>query len=265
MPVLMAEDTTVTTERRGRVYLMGLNRPSKKNAFTTQMLRELAQAYTEYERDDDLWCALLFAHGADFTGGLDLAEVGPVVLRGDPLFPEGSVDPLDLDEPRRTKPVVCAVQGWCLTIGVELLLASDIRLAARGTRLAQMEVCRGIMPFGGATLRLPQIAGWGNAMRYLLTGEQLDADEAHRIGLVQEVVEPARLQERAIELAELVAAQAPLAVRETRRAAQLAVEQGREAALKELMNQARGLMKTIDAQEGMLSFIERRRGQFQGK
>ena len=101
--------------------------------------------------------------------------------------------------------MVCAVQGWCLTIGIELLLACDIRIAATNTRFGQIEVNRGILPFGGATLRFPQIAGWGNAMRWLLTGDVFDADEALRIGLVCEVVAPEALNERGLALAQQVA------------------------------------------------------------
>ena len=103
------------------------------------------------------------AHGDHFTAGLDLAEVGPAVAAGKTLAPDdmaNAVDPLDLFGRRRTKPVVCAVQGICFTIGIELLLACDLAIAAEGTRFAQMEVRRGIMPFGGATLRFPAAARW---------------------------------------------------------------------------------------------------------
>jgi enoyl-CoA hydratase/carnithine racemase len=261
----MVKESRVSTERRGRVWLMGLDRAEKRNAFDLQMLRELSQAYADYEKDRELWCAVLFAEGDHFTAGLDLAEVGPAVASGAPLFPEGGIDPLDLMEPRRTKPVVCAVQGICLTIGVELLLASDIRIATRDARLAQMEVRRGIMAFGGATLRMPQVMGWGNAMRYLLTGDTIPADEALRIGLVQEVVEPGAQLTRALEIAEAVAAQAPLAVQASLRSARVAVEQGREAALASLVSEARALMATDDAREGLMSFIERRAARFSGQ
>jgi len=261
----MSETRRVRIETEGQVCLVGLDRAEKMNAFDLQMLRELSEAYGEFEANPELRCALLYARGDNFTAGLDLAEVGPAVAEGQVLFPEHGIDPLDLAHPRRTKPVVCAVKGYCLTIGVELLLASDIRLAARGTTLAQMEVCRGIMPFGGATLRFPQVAGWGNAMRYLLTGDRFDADEALRIGLVQEVVELETLQDRALEIARKVAAQAPLAVRQTRMASRLAVEKGRSAALVSLMDQARELMHTQDAKEGVLSFLERRKANFKGK
>ena len=258
-------EPTITTEIRDHVFLIGLDRRGKRNAFNLQMLRELAEAYTRYEHEADLWCAVLFAHGEHFTGGLQLDEVGPAIASGAPLFPDGSIDPLDLTVPRRTKPVVCAVKGWCLTIGIELALAADIRVAAEGTRFGQIEVRRGIMPFGGATLRFPQVAGWSNAMRYLLTGDELGAEEALRIGLVSEVVQAARVDERAFELAQAVARQAPLAVRATLLAAREAVEQGREAALGNLMDRARPLMSSEDAAEGLRSFVERRDAHFQGR
>ncbi len=256
---------TLSVEIHDHLVVVGLNRPTKMNAFSLTMLRELSQAYTAYEADDSLWCLLLTAHGDHFTAGLDLAEVGPAVAEGQPLFPEGGVDPLDLMDPRRTKPVVTAAHGWCLTIGVELLLASDIRIAAMGTRFKQMEVQRGIMPFGGGTLRWPQVAGWGDAMRWLLTGDEFDAAEAQRIGLVQEVVEGDALAERALWLAQRVTAQAPLAVRATRANAMLALEQGHDAAKAALMDQARGLFGTADAHEGVMSFLQRRPAKFEGR
>jgi enoyl-CoA hydratase len=265
----MTEPSTITTEVRGHVFLIGLDRPHKLNAFNLAMLRELSLAFSRYEREPDLWCAVLFGHGDNFTAGLDLAEVGPAVAGGQPLFPENGVDPLDMVAPpggaRRRKPVVCAVQGWCLTIGMELLMAADIRVAAEGTRFSQLEVKRGIMPFGGATLRFPQIAGWGDAMRYLLTGDEFGAREARRMGLVQDVVEEGEQVERAIELAQRVARQAPLAVQATLASARMAVEQGAPAALEVLMDQARGLMGSEDAREGVRSFIERREAVFKGK
>lgn len=256
---------TVTTEVDGHVLRIGLNRPDKYNSFTLRMLRELAEAYTRFEGDDELRCAVLFAHGEHFTSGLDLAEVGPAVATGTPLFPDGAVDPLDLAEPRRTKPVVTAVQGWCLTIGVELLLASDLGIAARGARLAQMEVRRGIMPFGGGTQRWVRRAGWGNAMRWLLTGGEFDAGEALRLGLVQRVVESGEQLEAAVDLAREIAAQAPLAVRAIRRSSRLAMEHGFAASTAQMMDEARALMTSEDAAEGVASFVERRPARFLGR
>jgi len=255
----------VTTERRGRVFLIGLNRPKKLNAFSVRMHNLLAEAYTTYEEDPDAWCAVLFAHGDNFTSGLDLAEVGPAVAGGADLFPPGNVDPLDLFDPLRKKPVIGAVQGYCYTVGVELLLACDIGIAARDTRFAQMEVKRGIMPFGGATSRLPRRAGWGNAMRWMLTGGVFDAEEALRLGLIQEIVEPGQQLARALALAEEIAAQAPLAVQATRAAAREAMEKDIAAEAESFVQRARGLMTTEDAMEGAMSFVERREARFKGK
>src|SRR5262245_61183406 len=109
----------ISFDREGHVALIGLNRPEKRNAFDRAMLDELAQAYTRYDADDELRCAVLFAHGAHFTGGLDLAEVGPEVAAGRELFSPEQVDPFGLGPRRRAKPLVAALQGYCFTVGVE--------------------------------------------------------------------------------------------------------------------------------------------------
>ncbi len=262
----MSEDKPrIVTERDGHVFHIILDRADKMNAFDLRMLREVAEAVTEYEADASLWCAVVYANGDNFTAGLDLAEVGPAVASGARLFPEGSVDALNLHEPTRKKPMVMAAQGWCLTIGIEMMLAADIRLCAEGTRFGQIEINRGIFPFGGATIRLPQIAGWGNAMRWLLTGDRFDAQEALRIGLVQEVLPAEQLRSKAIEIAKTVAKQAPLGVQATLRSARTAAHEGVDAAVAELLVIARELMDTEDAAEGIRSFIERREGEFKGR
>jgi len=262
---MTSQPNPITVEERDHLMLIGLSRAGKRNAFSLAMLDQLSRAYARFEDSDDARCAVLYGHGDHFTAGLDLAEVGPAVAQGAPLIPPGGIDPLDLVGRRRTKPVVCAVQGYCLTIGIELLLASDIRVAASDTVFAQMEVQRGIMAFGGATLRLPQVAGWGNAMRWLLTGDRFDADEALRIGVVQEVTPPGEQLVRAVAIAERVAAQAPLAVRATLASSRLATERGVPAAMAGLEAEARGLMHTADAHEGLKSFLERRDARFQGR
>ncbi|KOV97313.1 crotonase/enoyl-CoA hydratase family protein [Streptomyces sp. NRRL B-3648] len=256
----------VTVEREGHVLLMGLNRPAKRNAFTRQMLSELSAAYGLLESDDDLWCGVLFAHGDHFTGGLDMLDVGAELASGKFEAPEGGRDPWRLDGPW-SKPVVAAAQGWVMTLGIELLLAADIRVAARTTRFAQYEIRRGIYPFGGATFRFPQQAGWGNAMRWILTGEEFDAAEAHRIGLVQELAAdgPAAIA-RATEIATLIAEKsAPLGVRTVFASAHLAHEYGESAAIERLRPDIARLFSTADGAEGIQSFIERRDAVFTGR
>jgi len=168
--------------------------------------------------------------------------------------------------PRRlSKPLVVALQGYCFTIGIELALAADVRIAAEGTRFSQLEVQRGIYPFGGATLRFPAQCGWGNSMKWLLTGDVFDTAEALRMGLVQEVVPATNLLSRATWLAERIAVQAPIAVQATLASARHAQAHGMEAENARLLERARALMRTEDAAEGMRSFVERRAGVFRGK
>ncbi len=263
----MTQASRISIEQRGHLLLVGLNRPAKRNAFDRQMLGELAAAFAELEENEEIRCGVLFAHGEMFTAGLDLANVAPAVMAGENLDDENSkIDPLGLDKNKlRTKPVVIAVHGKCLTIGIELLLAMDVRVASENATFAQIEIKRGIFPFGGATLRFPEIAGWGNAMRWLLTGDEFDAAEAFRIGLVQEVVEHGKQFDKAVEIAERIAAQAPLGVRATITSARKMQSEGFEAAAQDLLPQVLQLFKSDDAREGLQSFIERRNGNFSGR
>ena len=168
-------DGRITTERLDRIFAIGIDRPKKLNGFSPKMLIELAEAFTAFERDEAAWVGVLYAHGANFTAGLELDKVAPFMRERGSVFPMGSIDPLSLRPPIRTKPLVCAVQGICFTLGIELMLAADIVIAAEDCRFAQIEVKRGIMPAGGATVRMVERAGWGNAQRYLLTGDEFGA------------------------------------------------------------------------------------------
>lgn len=256
----------ITRERRGHVLLLGWNRPEKRNAADMALLTELALAYGELESDPDLRVGVVFAHGDHFTAGLDLADVAPRIgPDGLDLTPDGGINPWQLSATQLTKPVVIAVQGTCLTLGIELILASDIAVAAESTRFAQIEVSRGILPFGGATIRLPRAVGWGNAMRWILTGDAFDAAEAHRIGLVQEVVPDGTQLDRALEIAERIAAQAPLAVQAALANARLALRDGDGAAERALQPELVRLLSTEDAALGLQAFLARTTAEFVGR
>src|SRR5207244_1358710 len=259
----MNQEGQITTERQGHVLLIGLDRVAKRNAFDKAMLNALALAYAELEHDNELRCGVLFAHGEHFTGGLELTQFASSL--GHFEYPEGAIDPLGIQAPRLTKPIISAVQGICLTIGIELMLATDIRIAASNARFAQIEIKRGLFPFGGATFRFPREVGWGNAMRYLLTGDEFGGAEALRIGLIQEVVEPGQQLSRALELAQVVAAQAPLGVRATLASARLSIAESEEVAKQRLVPDMRPIIQSEDLKEGVQSFIERRQAHFKGR
>ncbi len=265
--VLMATVPLVTTERDGHVLLIGVDRADKRNAFNLAVIDEFAAAYEEFGADPELRAAVVFGHGDHFSAGLDLAEVGPAVAENGPGALGGGrqYDPFGMWGPQVPKPVVMAVQGIAFTLSIELALACDIVVAASDVRFRQLEIARGIMPFGGATIRAPQQLGWGNAMRFLLTGEQFGADEALRIGLVQEVVPVGEHVERARQIAQLIAAQAPLGVQATLRNSRIAVDQGMAAAKEDLIEALGQVLASKDAQEGVMSFIERREAVFRGE
>ena len=258
----MSTTTKITTEVRDRVLLIGLNRPDKLNAADEEMLHGLALAYGELDRDPNLRVGLVFAHGDHFTAGLDLTDVGPKMAAGKlTLVPEGGLDPWGISSRQVSKPVVMAIQGTCFTLGVELALASEVVIAASNAKFAQLEVSRGILPFGGGTVRFPRTAGHAKAMRYLLTGDSFGAEEALAMSLVNEVVSPGEEFARALELASRIAAQAPLAVQATLASARA---QDPEAEKAILMHRLGKLMQTNDVRRGMEAFMTRQPARFEG-
>jgi enoyl-CoA hydratase len=255
----------VSVVRDGHVLRIGLDRPEKRNAADLRLLRELSLAYGLLDRDPELRVGLLHAHGEHFTAGLDLADVAPAVgPAGLDVVPEGGLHPWQVEGRQLSKPVVAVVQGTCLTLGVELVLASDVVVAADDARFGQIEVRRAILPFGGATIRLPRRVGWGDAMRWMLTGDVLDAREALRIGLVQEVLPAGSAFDRGLELARRIAAQAPLAVQATLANARLAVREGDAAAEARLQPELVRLMQTDDARLGHEAFLARTDAEYTG-
>jgi len=257
--------SNITEERSGHVFLVGLNRVEKRNAFDPPMFHDLARAYGTYEANAELRCAVVFAHGPHFTGGIDLAQFAPLFERDDPFTQDpDQIDPFGMRS-HLTKPLVMAVQGITFTIGIEMLLAADIRVTASDARFAQLEIARGLYPLGGATFRLVRDAGWGNAMRYLLTADEFGAQEALRLGLVQEVTEPGRQLERAVAIAQRIAEQAPLGVQATLKSARSGVIDGEEQAAALVREDMPRILASDDFREGVASFRERRAANFKGR
>lgn len=260
----------IDTEVTDGVLLIGINRPAKRNGITPAMLRQLAEAYTRLDDDPSLRVGVLYAVGEHFTGGMDLPALAEYQRRGERPVPrdQNLVEAHDLGLPgyrRRNKPVVAAVQGICFTVGVELMLAADLVVAADDCRFTQMEVGRGIMAAGGATMRMAQRCGTGHALYLLLTGEEFGSAEAQRLNFVQKVVPAGQQLEAALAIARRIARQAPLAVIATRLNVRKAVEEGPQAAVAELLEVQKRLSSSEDAAEGRQSFIERRPPVFSGR
>jgi enoyl-CoA hydratase/carnithine racemase len=257
----------VVVERVGHVLVIGVNRPEKRNAWNLAVIEAVAQAYQELHDDPQLRVGVVHGAGEHFSAGLDLAEVGPRVAEQGPGALAGStgVDPFGVWAEPVGKPVVLAVQGIAYTLSIELALASDIVVAASDVRFCQLEIGRGILPFGGATFRAPAYLGWGNAMRFLLTAEEFGAEDALRIGLVQEVVAPGEQLAAALRIAERIAQQAPLGVRGTLANARIARRDGVAATTEHLRELLPEVMASDDAREGVMSFLERRQARFSGR
>ena len=255
---------SITIDIDGNIMSMGINRPAKMNGFTPEMMDELVAAYTQLDRDPNLWVGILYAHGDHFTAGLDLPRWASRMQGSERRDnDEERVDPTALGR-GCSKPIISAVKGVTYTLGIELMLAGDIVIAADNCRFSQLEPLRGIHATGGATLRFVQRGGWGNAMYHLLTSDVFDSAEAYRIGLVQEIVPIGTEYDRALELANKICEGAPLAVQATKANSLAYVLDGHAAAVAKMGPMQSRLAKSNDAAEGVASFIEKRPATFTG-
>jgi enoyl-CoA hydratase len=218
------ESPLVRKVRQGPAGILLLNRPEKANAYTDALLEELAGGLREMADDPEVRAVIL--GGGDsphFCAGADLDEMSgrqpaeALALRSRALFAELAALP---------KPTLAAVAGACVAGGLELALACDLRLAARGARFAFPETGLGLIPAAGGTLRLPQVIGVARAKEMILFGRELSADEAWQAGLVTEVVEPDQLMGRALWWAQAAARRDPLALRLAKQALHLALPAG---------------------------------------
>lgn len=257
----LALPSTFTYEKRDKIAVMTINRPEAMNAFTAEMLRGMDAAFADFQADDGLWVAILTAAGdRAFSSGMDLKEAIPMLQSGDEMGYE--------DHTKRPfsdvfKPIVAAVNGFCIAGGMEFLQGTDIRIAADTATFGLGEVRWGIIPTGGSHVRLPRQIPWAVAMEMLLTGRNLSAQRAYDIGLVNEVVPAAELMPTAFKWAETICKNGPLAVRTAKEIAvrALALESGF------VLEKALGarVMQSEDAKEGPRAFAEKRKPNFTGR
>jgi len=263
----LSSSAKVTVERRGNVVLIGINRPYIHNRIDPEAYAGLARAYYQYDHDPTLRAAVLFGHGDNFSRGIDVDAFQAVVTSGRPRTSEReAIDPLAKTAPVLTKPLVVVVHGDTWNMGHELYLAADIRVAATETRFGQDENTHGRFPGGGATIRFVREAGWGNAMRYMLTGDHWSAEEALRMGLVQHIAPtPDKALEAGINIATKIAACGPLGIKTTLASAHLAIASSQAEALSKLNAQYGALYSTEDFKEGRKAEAEGRLPVYQGK
>jgi enoyl-CoA hydratase len=262
----LSEDAKITVERRGEIVLIGVNRPRVGNRFDPDAFFGLARAYYDFDSDRSLRAAVLFGHGENFSRGIDVDAFAALARTGKPFaVKDGMLDPFARTQ-RLSKPLIAVVHGDTWNMAHELHLVADIRVASTDVRFGQDENTHGRFPGGGSTIRFPREAGWGNAMRYMLTGDHWGADEAYRMGVIQEVApSPARALEAGVALAQKIAACGPLGIKTTLESAHLSIDESEAAAFARLNEQFGGLFHTADFLEGRNAEAEGRPPVYHGR
>lgn len=270
----------VLTDTRGAVLLVTLNAPARRNALTPEMLCRLADAFTAFAADDTLRVAVVTGAGEQaFCAGGDLARTLPLMTGA--RAAEDDWDRRVLQEPRvmaasglrdsppgtfaLDKPVLAAINGACMAAGFELMLGTDIRIAAEHARFGLPEVQRALLPFAGAMARLPRQVPQAVALQLMLSGEAISAAEALRVGLINQVLPAADVLPAALALAERMARHGPLAVRVVKRTVLAA--SGRplhEAYALEDAAKAQ-VLASEDAREGPRAFMDKREPRYEGR
>lgn len=252
----------IRTETRGGAGLIYLNRPDALNALNSQVMREVVEAMETFDQDPDIGAIVITGDERAFAAGADIKEMAEA----------SAVDMLEddrigyWDRLRKVKiPLIGAVSGWCLGGGNELAMACDMIVASETARFGQPEINLGVIPGAGGTQRLTRAVGKALAMEIVLNDRRLSADEAARHGLVNKVVPVERYLEEAIELANEIAARAPLAVRMGKEMVNQAFESFLSDGMADERRSFYFLFSTEDQKEGMQAFIEKREPEWKGK
>lgn len=259
-----AVEEQVLYEEDGPVAVVTFNREEKLNAMNSAIQRRLIELFDRIDRSDEVRVAVLTGRGRAFVAGADIgeyagqspAEFSEYQARGRRMY-EGIE--------RSSKPFVAAVNGYALGGGFEMVLACDLVVAGREAEMGLPEIHLGLLPGGGGTQRLARIVGRNLAKEFLMTGRNMKAEEGHRLGVVNRVVEQASLMDEALELAHKLARRAPLAVREAKRLVNGGIENHVDLALSYEQATLANLYQTADAREGIQAFVEKRRPNFRGE
>ena len=245
---------TVNFEVRDRIAIITLNRPEARNAVSQQLAEDLEAAIDRLEADDALWIGILCGNGPAFCAGADLKAIAS----GEARLTTERGGFAGLVRRVRTKPLIAAVEGPAVAGGTEIVLSCDLVVASTTARFGLPEVKRSLVANAGGLFRLPRALPINVAMEMALTGDDLDAEAAHRHGLVNRLVQPGHALATAVELAEAVNANAPLAVRASRRVVLAARLLEDDEAFEVSANATREVFRTEDFREGPRAFVEKR-------
>ncbi len=261
----MAQFLNIIYEKRGRLAYVTINRPERRNAIDPETSRELYEAFCDFRDDPEVWAAILTGAGdVAFSAGADLVAMAEA-------FQKGAAPRYDVPFGGITrgfecwKPIIAAINGYCLAGGLELALACDIRIAAEHATFGLPEPKRAIIPGAGGTQRLPRAIPLAYAMELLLTGERFDAQWALRAGLVSRVVPKEKLMPTCEEVAEKILECGPLAVRAIKQAALRGLQMTLEEGLALEAQLAAEVFRSEDAREGPLAFAQKRKPQYKGR
>jgi enoyl-CoA hydratase len=265
--VPLAPAATITVERRGDIVLVGLNRPFIQNRLDPPTRARLGETLYQYEHDASLRALVLFGHGDNFSRGIDVDASQAGIISGQRnVGTAPALDVLGNGPSRRSKPMVVVVHGDTWNLGHEIYLSGDVRVAAANTRFGQDENTHGRFPGGGATVRFVREAGWGNAMRYMLTGDHWSAEESYRMGVTQQIAAtPQAALDAGVAIARKIAACAPLSIKATLSSAHQVIDPVEADALSKLGAQYAALYRTEDFVEGRRAEAEGRPPQYKGK
>ncbi len=266
----MAANPHLLVERRDGTLLVTLNRPEAKNAFSLPMLVGLYDAWLQADADDAIYSIVLTGAGGVFCAGMDLkALAGAGIAEGDTaVYRERMAADKDLHwkamlrHHRPRKPLIAAVEGYCVAGGTEILQGTDIRVAGDTAVFAIAEVQRGLFPLGGSTVRLQRQIGYTNAMEMLLTGRRYSAEEARAIGLIGRVVPAGTAVDAALDIAATINANGPIAVEAVKRSIIETADLPEEEALRRELEIGQPVFATADAKEGPTAFAQKRKPVF---